>query len=364
MKNYKYRIYPNEKQKQMFAQHFGCVRFIYNQALSHKNEVYKTTKQNLSYFDLQNDWLKKQKSENIWLKDVYSQTLQMALRNLDNAYTSFFHKRASFPTFKKKSSRQSCQFPQNIKVLFDQNKVQIPKIGKVKAIFHRRFQGIPRLTTVTLSATGKYHVHICVCEEENIKIQPKTNNIIGLDLGLISFITTSEGQKFDAPKPLKKHLNKLSHLQTLLSKKTKGSNKRKKLRLKIAKLHEKITNIRTDFLHKISNTLARENQTICVETLNVKRMIENTISSHVSRAIADVSWSKFLEFLKYKCCDIRECGQFEPTTKLCNKCGVVGEYLSTSIREWTCVCGVTHDRDINAAINIKNFGLEQPVKPI
>lgn len=363
MKSYKYRIYPNEKQKEMFAKHFGCARFIYNNALSHKTQVYNDSKKNLSYFDLTGEWIKGQKQKYPWLRDVYAQSLQMSLRNLDNAYTNFFHKRAKFPKFKKKSGKQTYQFYQGLKVFFEENKIYVPKIGKIKCVLHRKFSEKPRLATISLSSSGKYY--ICICVEENPQIISTTENQIGIDLGLISFVTTSEGEKFEAPKPLKKYLSKLQKLQKILSKKAKGSNQSKKLQLKINCLHEKIANIRHDFLHKISTKLARENQTICVETLSVKSMMENAVCNEISRAIADVSWTKFLSFLKYKCTDVRECGRFEPTTKLCNKCGYLAEDLSLKVRQWACEnCQAEHDRDINAAINIRNFGLERSINPI
>jgi putative transposase len=363
LKAYKYRIYPNEEQKKHFVQAMGCVRYMYNKGLEVKIKHYEETGKTLTFFDLVGTLLKEEKKNNEWLSIPYSQSLQMPLRNLDNAFQRFFKKTSGFPTFKKKSNHQSIQYPQNVSIDFKANKVKIPKAGLVFCRFDRKFVGKIKTCTVSKTPTNKFYISILVDNDiplpEKFKIKQTTS--IGIDLGLTHFAISSDGGKIENPRHLNKLLARLKVLQKRASKKQKGSNNRKKANFAVAKLYEKITNQRNDFLHKLSTNLIRNNQTIILEDLNVKGMMKN---HKLAKAIADVSWSRFVDFLKYKAewngNNIIQIGRFDPSSKMCSECGTINKNLSLKDRFWTCAaCGGYHDRDINAAINIKKFGLIQ-----
>jgi len=350
----KYRIYPTSSQKELIHKHCGSVRFLYNLALETKTMAYLGSKVNLSRYDLQKQ-LVDLKKELSWLKEINSQSLQVALLDLDTAYSNFFKGRADFPKFKKKSNRGSFNIPQN--VIVENNLLIIPKFKEgIKINLHRDLVGTIKQATVSFTPTGKYFVSIlCDTKEETPTKAPITENTtIGIDLGIKNFAITSEGEVFENPKFLRKAQSKLKYVQRKYSK-YKGKCTKKKL----AKLHEKITNQRQDFLHKTSTKLIRENQTICLETLVVKNMVKN---HNLAQAISDVSWSTFVSMLEYKADwygkNILRIGQFAPSSKTCS-CGVINKDLKLSDREWTCKsCGTTHDRDILAACNIKSFALK------
>lgn len=360
-KTYKYRIYPNKNQRESFENHFGCVRFVFNWGLDKKIKAYQKDKKTLSCFDLINELtnLKKEKDFE-WLGDVNSQSLQMALRNLDNAFTNFFRKQNKFPNFKsKKNNTNSFQIPQHL-ILSD--KLSLPKIKGIKIKQHRKLEGKIKTATVNKTPTGKYYISILTEQDQNLpskkKIKEKTT--VGIDLGIKHFATISDGRKIDNPKFLKNELRKLKRQQRWLSRKEKGSSNRKKQIQKVGLLYEKITNKRSDFLHKFSFQLTHENQvdTIAIEDLNVKGMIKNHC---LAQAIGDVSWGDFRRQLEYKCewygKNLLIIGRFEPSSKMCS-CGEVNKDLKLSDREWTCkVCGVKHDRDLLASQNIKKFAL-------
>lgn len=356
MRAYKYRIYPNAEQRQKIAQHFGCTRFVYNWGLENKIRAYQQDRKTLSCFDLINR-LKELKAENEWLKEVDSQSLQMALRDLDNAYTRFFREKKGFPKFhSKQNSRQSYQIPQRCLIL-DSKTVKIPKLGEVRAKIHRDFQGKAGTWTVSRTSTGKYFVSI-VSDEKSQK--PRTSeNTIGIDLGIKTYATCSNGEKIDNPKWLRNSQKRLVVLQRRASKKTKGSNRRKKANLRTAKCYEKITNQRKDWQHKWSAKLVSENQVICLEDLSVSNMLKN---HKLARAIQECAWSNFVSKLEYKSewygTQIVKIGRFEPSSKICS-CGGINHELTLADRVWTCKkCGQTHDRDLLASQNILNFGLK------
>jgi putative transposase len=331
----------------------------------------------LSCFDLCNGMLKQEKAKNVWLKEAYSQTLQMSLRNLDNAFTRFFKTKGGFPNFKKKSNRQSCQYPQNVKVNQDNETVFLPKMGNVKIALSRKFEGKIGTCTVSQDATGKYFISILVDDgKKPAKLKKvKDSTTIGIDLGLKDFAILSSGEKVSNPRNLRNEMQRLKVLQSRASKKKKGSQNRKKANLKVAKLYSIITNKRNDFLHKFTHKLTHNNQvdSICVEDLNVSGMMKN---HKLAQTIADVSWSKAIEYLKYKCewygKNLIQIGRFEASSKTCSICGGVKKDLTLKDREWTCqACGTKHNRDINASINIKKFGLmkakarlEEPTEPV
>jgi len=362
LKAFKYRIYPNKKQEEMFCKHFGCVRFIFNKGLETKIKEYTENKKSISCFNLTNVMLKELKKENKWLRNVYSQCLQMSLRNLDTAFKSFFKKSNNFPKFKSKHNKQSYQLPQNVKINFDKGIVVIPKVGNVKCIFSRKFEGKIKTTTISKSKTNKYYVSILIdnLKELPIKHEVKENNSIGIDLGIKDFCILSNGIKVNNPKYLRCNMNRIRYLQSKQNHYKKGGSNRKRYNLKIAKIFDKISNRRNDFLHKLSTKIVSENQTIILEDLNVKGMMKN---HKLAQAIGDVSWSKFVEYLKYKCewygKNFLQIGRFEPSSKTCNICGEINKELTLKDRKWTCPCGASLDRDINAALNIKNFGLKK-----
>lgn len=366
LKAYKYRIYPTKEQETAIGKHFGCVRFIYNHSLSKKIKAYETENKRLSCFDLIRDLTEMKKQEEyVWLNEVNSQSLQGTIRNLDNAFTKFFREKKGFPRFKsKKTNKHSFQCPQNVKVGFDNNRITIPKIKNIKAKLHRTFTGNIKTVTISKTSTDKYFASVLVevPAKEIKKPKIKEGTAIGIDLGLTHFITVSTGEKKDNPKHLKNSLLKLKVMQKRLSKKQRGSNNRNKARLKVARVHEKITNQRLDFIHQITHNLTHDSQvdTIVTETLNVSGMMKN---HHLAQAIGDVGWNILEGQLKYKSewynkNHIR-IGMFEPSSKLCSACGVKNDALTLADRTWKCDnCGEQHDRDVNAAINIKTFGLQ------
>ena len=357
LKAFKYRLNPNEEQIVLLNKHIGASRFIYNLALETKQIAYAGNKHNLSCFELHSQ-LVDLKDELPWLKELNSQSLQQAITNLDKAYTAFFKGQNSFPKFKKKSNGGSFNIPQ--RVIIENNKLVIPKFTKkngINIILHRPLKGEIRQATISRTPTGKYFVSI-LCETGEVnKVKPKIKEetTIGIDLGIKDFVITSSGEVFENPKYLRKAQSKLKYIQSKYSK-----NKGKKTKHKLGKLHEKVTNKRKDFLHKVSTKLVRENQTISLENLAVSNMIKN---HNLAQSISDVSWSTFVTMLEYKAdwygTNILKIGRFEPSSKTCSCCGSINKELTLKDREWTCVkCNNTHDRDINAAINIKNFSLK------
>lgn len=360
-KAYKYRIFPNQEQVELLEKHFGSVRWIFNWGLEKKIKAYQKDKKRLTCFDLINELTKLKKEKDFeWLNEVNSQSLQASLRNLDNAFTNFFRKQNKFPNFKsKKHNKNSFQIPQYLKL---SDKLNIPKIKGIKIKQHRKLEGKIKTATISKTTTGKYYISILIEQNKNLpkKDKVKDRTTIGIDLGIKTFATMSDSRKIDNPKHLKKSERKLKRQQRWLSRKVKGSKNRNKQRTKVALLHEKITNQRSDFLHKISHQLTNEKQigSIAIEDLNVKGMVKNHC---LAKVISDVAWSEFRRQLVYKCDwygkNLLIIGRFEASSKTCS-CGVVNQCLKLSDREWTCKeCGTKHDRDILAANNIKKFAL-------
>lgn len=351
---YKYRLYPANSQKELIHKHCGSVRFLYNLALETKTTAYLGSKVNLSRYDLQKQ-LVDLKKELPWLKETNSQSLQSALINLDEAYKKFF-KGAGFPKFKKKSNGGSFAIPQN--VIVENKKLIIPKFKEgINIVLHREIKGTIKSATISVTPTGKYFVSILVdtnTEQPN-KTPIEESTAIGIDLGIKDFAITSEGEVFENPKHLRKAQSKLKYVQRKYSR-----HKGKKTKKRLALLHEKVVNKRTDFLHKTSTKLIRENQTICLEDLAVRNMVKN---HNLAQAISDVSWSTFVSMLEYKADwygkNILKIGRFAPSSKTCNCCGYINKELTLKDREWTCPkCNSVLDRDANASINIKSFALK------
>ncbi|MDD2439861.1 MAG: IS200/IS605 family element RNA-guided endonuclease TnpB [Methanosarcinaceae archaeon] len=362
LKASKFRLYPNKEQEELFLKHIGACRFTYNWALENKLKSYETEGKAVSRFTL-NKMLPELKREYEWLKEINSQSLQGATLNLENAFTKFFREKKGFPKFKsRKNLVQSFSVPQNYKVDFEKNKIKIPKIGWVKVKIHRKYEGIEKTATISKTSTGKFYISILVDDEKEYPKKESFNEdtTIGVDVGIKDFAVFSNGKKVDNPKYLKNSIQRLKVLQKRLSKKQKGSKNREKARLAVAKLHEKIGNQRNDFQHKLSSELIGENQAIALETLNVDGMLKN---HWLAQAISDSSWSFFVTKLEYKAewtgKTILRIGTFEPSTKICNICGFHNSKITLKDRGWKCpLCGTFHDRDINAAINIKKFALQ------
>ena len=365
MKAYKFRIYPNVEQQELIAKHFGCVRHVFNWGLAEKKSHYEQTQKNLSRSELQKRIVKAKKNDKPWLKEVNSQSLLASLLNLDGAYQKFFRGQNRFPRFKSKyDSEQSFQCPQHVTVGFDSNRLFLPKFREgIKAKFHRHFEGQIKTVTVRRKPSGKYFVSILVdVQKEPVKQSPViAEQTVGIDLGLTHFLIDSDGNKTDNPRFLKASLERLTKEQKIFARKKKGSNNRQKQKLKVAKVHESVVNQRLDFLHKLTAKLVFKNHatSFAVEDLNVKGMVKNR---KLSRSIADVSWSKFKELLSYKCDwtgkNLLEIGRFEPSSKVCSQCNHKLEQLDLSVRRWGCpVCHADHDRDVNAAVNIKRIAL-------
>lgn len=359
LKTFKYRVYPSKEQVVKIAAQFGCCRYVYNWGLQRKMDEYQQNGKNLSCFDLIKE-LTLLKKELPWLKEVYSQALQMSLRNLDNAYTRFFREKKGFPKFKsKKNSVQSCQYPQG--VVFRNGCVFIPKIGEIRVVKHREITGIVKTVALSRYASGK---HFAVVIVEDGKEFPTScafseNTTVGVDVGLKHFAVLSTGEKIEHPKHLQKAEKKLKRLQQIVSRRVKGSNNRNKARILLAVQHERVVNRRKDFLHKLSKRLISENQAVAIETLNVSEMLKNC---RLAKQIASSGWSEFFTLLNYKAKwygkNIIEIGQFDPSSKMCHSCGSINYILKLCDRVWTCKsCGIKHDRDINAAKNIKAFAL-------
>ena len=375
-KSYKFRLYPNKKQIVLFEKTFGCSRFIWNQMLADKIAYYKETGQTLKNTPAQ------YKKEFPWLKEVDSLALANVQLNLQKAYQSFFKNKNhfGFPNFKSKNKMTHQSYRTNnkqgvgtIRLSDNNNQIKLPKIGWIKVKAHRKLKGVIKSATISKTSTGKYFVSI-LCEikievEENIKTFPKTNSNIGIDLGLEHFAILSTGEKIENPRFLISASKKLRREQKILSRRGLLAKQRgkslndcmnyQKQRLKVARLHEKISNQRRDFLSKLSINLIKNHDKICMEDLASKNLMRN---HHIARAIGDASWSEFCRMLEYKAewygKQIIKINRWFPSSQLCSNCKTNSGKKPLHIREWTCdSCGTRHDRDLNASVNILHEGL-------
>ena len=357
-KSYKFKIDPNNEQKELLAKHFGACRFVFNRYLNSRKETYLEEKKSLNYYDNANNLTKLKKEEEfIWLNEINSQSLQSSLRNLDTAYNNFFRKQSRFPRFKSKFDKQSFTIPQSVYI--EDGKLQIPKFKKgIEINIHREIEGKILFATISKSTTGKYYVGI-TCEVEHVPFE-KTNSKVGIDTGIKDLVILSDSKVYENIKTLKTNLKKLKYNQRQLSKKVKGSNSRLKQKSKLATIHEKVTNIRKDYLHKVSTEIIKNHDVICIEDLAVKNMMKN---HKLAQAFSDVSLGTFYTMLEYKANwndkTIVRIDRFFPSSKTCNVCNYINQDLTLKDREWTCKsCNTVHDRDFNASINIKKQGLK------
>jgi putative transposase len=357
----KVRLYPTNEQQHQLAKTFGAARWWWNFALSKSIEEYEKTGKGLGQSAL-NALLPKLKKdkETEWLGECYSQVLQATTLNLTVAYKNFFAKRAGFPRFKSKKNKQSVQYPQNVKIL--DSAIVVPKLGEIKAKIHRPIDGIIKTVTISRNPSEKYFASILFEVEENDPEIFTEGNVIGIDLGLTHFAIVSNGSKtskFDNPRHLAKHERNLKRKQKKLSRKQKDGISRQKYRKFLAKVHERVSNSRQDFLHKLSRKLVDENQVIVVENLYVLGMVRN---HKLAKAISDVGWGMFVNFLDYKLQQkggkLVEIDRWFPSSKLCSHCFYQVEEMPLEVREWTCPnCNTKHDRDGNAAYNIRAEGI-------
>lgn len=361
---YKIRLYPNKVQKVFFNKTFGSCRVIYNEMLYKITKDYEESKKSYSLADKYN-LFKTIKNKYEWMSECDSQGLTQIRKDVNSAFRNFFKKRTKYPKFKKKKDKTSYRtgmcYKEISKLIPDKNHIFIPKAGLVKFREDYDFTKlyIKKIYNITIerSKTNKYYCSICVDVE--IPEYEHTGEIIGIDLGIKDLVIDSNGTKYDNKKFLKESERKIKHLQRLYSKKVKGSKNQEKARLKLAIAHEKLCNKRKDYLHKLTTKLIKENDVICIENLNVKNMTKN---HKLAKAIQDCSFGTLVSLLKYKAAwhnrQIIEIGRFYPSSKTCHCCGYVKKNLTLDDREWTCPkCKTIHDRDINAAINIKNEGL-------
>lgn len=363
LKAYKYRIYPNKQQEEQIQKTFGCCRFVYNNTLAYRKERYETQKKSMNKIACNNYVNQVLKKAYKWLKEVDKFALTNAVYNMDSAYQKFFKEHSGYPKFKSKKNNHKSYTTNftngNIEIDFNKNKIKLPKLKWIKAKVHREFDGKIKSATISQVPSGKYFASILV--ETAYTPMESTGNVIGVDLGIKDLLTTSDGEKFDNQKLTKKYEKKLAKEQRKLSHKVKGSNNWNKQRIKVAKIHEKISNTRNDYLHKISHQLVSENQVIVTEDLAVSNMVKNHT---LAKSIQDCGWYELTRQLQYKSDwnnrQYVKIGRFTKSSQPCHVCGYINTNTKNlAVRKWTCPqCGTVHDRDINAAINILNEGLQ------
>lgn len=354
---YRYRFYPTPEQESLLRRTVGCCRFVYNRALAVRNEAWTQRQEKLSSYDLVKllpTW--KKDEETSWLGEVSSVPLQQSICNLEVAFENFFAKRARYPKFKKKSSGGSCRFTVS-GFRIKEGQVWLAKTKEPLNIrWSRPLPCPPSQCTVRLNPAGQWHISF-LCDVE-IQPLPPCDKHVGLDFGLTALVTTSDGEKATNPKTAKRYRRRLASAQRHLARKVVGSKRRLRAKRKAARINQKISDIRKDLLHKLSTRLVRENQSISIEDLHVRGMLRNHC---LAGSITDASWGELRSMLEYKCKwygkELRIVDRWFPSSKTCHVCGHVVDKLLLNIRQWRCPqCGSTHDRDVNAAINIKSAG--------
>lgn len=359
---FRFRFYPTPEQANLLARTFGCVRYVYNWGLALRRDTYKEEERSASFAETcRKLTVLKQQEDTDWLKEVSCIPLQQTLRHLDRAFSNFFTKRASYPHFKRRHSKQSAHFTRMGFSYRVENGQPVLKLAKMSASLKVKWSRIPPTDpssiTISRDPAGRYHVCL-LCEVTPEPLPPLTKST-GIDLGLNDLVVTSDGFKSGNPRFLEKGLAHLRYEQKSLSRKVQGSNNWYRQKSRVARLYARIKDRRHDHLHNLSIRLIRENQTVCLETLRVQNMLKN---GSLARHIAGAAWSELVRQLEYKATlygrEIIRVDQWEPTSKRCSTCGEVVDKLPLSIRSWTCAsCQTEHDRDVNAARNILGAGL-------
>lgn len=368
IKSFKYRLYPDHQQAAMIDTTISVCRLVYNLSLETKLHAWSSCGVRLSCYDL-NYQLPGLRQEFPWIAAVDSHALRSAIKNMDNSFSNYFRGTTGFPKYKKKCAYGSFSCPENLKkVDWAASTISVPKIHNIRAVLCRKFDGIIKSITIRKTATGKYFASVLVNSPLVEITPPAPKNGIGIDLGIANFVILSTGEKIINPKYLANKADRLRILNRRASRKKKGGKNRRKANLRVAILQERITNQRSDFLHKLSTKIIRDNQadTICVESLSVSNMVKN---HSLAQSILDASWSEFIRQLQYKGKwygkNVIKIDKWFASSKTCSNCGHVLDQLNLSVREWTCgICNSTHDRDINAAINIRNSGMGSPGEPV
>jgi putative transposase len=354
---FKYRLYPSIEQETTLIQWAGCRRFVWNWALRRKQDHYRATKKGLGYSVLAAELTQlKREPDHIWLQACVAQVLQQVLMDLETAFTNFFEKRTKYPRWKsRKRTLHSMRFPQGVTVVNDHT-ITVPKLGLLRAIIHRPLKGTVKGATIKQASTGAWYV-VFVCHIDRPEVIPTCNNPIGIDVGLESFTTLHTGTKVAPPKFYRRGERKINRLQRRLSRAQKGSNNRKKAKRRLANAYQRIRNQRSDWLHKHAFSIIRKYDTVCIETLNIRGLVKTKLA----KSFSDAALGTFMRILEHKAewygRQLIRISQFFPSSKQCHCCGAkIG--LTLADRIWLCDrCGTTHDRDINAAINILHEGL-------
>ena len=358
MYTYRYRLYPNKEQTIYLSKLFGCCRLVYNYFLNEKQTQYKETKSSDNYNTQQFKLTKLRKTEEYsFLNEMPLQVLQASLRNMHTAFDRFYKHKGGYPNHKSKRDKQAFRMPQGFKL--QDNKLYVPKLKSgIKCVVSKELIGEPCFATVTKSKSGKYFVSITV-KQDNYVTYPHTNKSVGLDLGIKDLVITSDGVKYPRlKKQIKQLKRKLKHNQRHLSRKIHGSKRYEKQVFKCNRIYEKITNVKTDYIHKITTELVKSYDIIKVEDLNIKGMVKN---HKLAEVINECNWGEFVRMLQYKCNwnnkQLVKVDRFYPSSQLCSECGCKNTKVKNlAIRQWTCeCCGSEHDRDINAAINILRY---------
>ncbi|WP_063736849.1 RNA-guided endonuclease InsQ/TnpB family protein [Streptomyces sp. RTd22] len=357
---FKYRFYPTVEQAAELSRTFGCVRLVYNKALEDRTRAWYEEQRRVSYVQSSAALTEWKKTEELaFLSEVSSVPLQQALRHLQTAFGNFFAKRAKYPRFKsRKNSRASAEYTRSAFTWRDGRLTLAKMAGPLDIRWSRSLPEGAEPTTVTVSRDSAGRWFVSMLCEDTIAPAPATHAAVGLDAGITSLVTLSTGEKIANPKHERRDRARLAKAQRELSRKAKGSHNRAKARVKVARVHARIADRRRDFLHKLSTRLVRENQTVVIEDLTVRNLLKN---GTLARAISDAAWTDLRMMLEYKCAwygrELVTVDRWFPSSKLCGACGTVREKLSLNVREWTCVCGTVHDRDVNAARNILAAGL-------
>jgi len=353
-RSYKFRYYPTKAQAKQLVKEFGCARYVYNRALAHRIEAYNLNKEKLNYVVLNRLVVEWKKTDAIFLKEVSSTCATQALINLDKAYKNFFEKRANFPCFKKKNRKQSIRYSldaRDIAINYRPGFLKLPKLGEVKLVWSRMPRGVPKMATVSLDCSGNYWVSMSIAEE--VEPLPMKTKSVGIDVGIKDVAVTSNGYHSGAPKFTRKYERKLKLQQRKLSRMPKGSKRREVQRKKVAVIHQKISDCRKDWTHKLTHKLISENSFIVMEDLNVKGMMSNRC---LSKAVSDSGLYEFRRQMEYKAKwhqrQIVFADRWYPSSKTCSCCGKVKENLTLRDRVYHCECGFVLDRDENAAKNL------------